>query len=93
MSEDEIDMAMRLLLNQKQIQYVKSQTYRGPSRVQMIRKLINMGIEADNMGIKADKDDPKMMTALREIAALGFLDGDRAMDIARAALEDNKYET
>lgn len=29
----------------------------------------------------------QLEAALREIAALGFWDGDRAMDIARAALE------
>lgn len=49
MVEDDVDRAMRLLLNQKQINYVKSQTYRGPSRAQIIRKLINIGIETEKV--------------------------------------------
>ena len=32
----------------------------------------------------------KLEVALQEIAALGFWDGDRAMDIARAALDSQK---
>ena len=34
----------------------------------------------------------QLEAALREIAALGFWDGDRAMDIARAALEGKSNE-
>lgn len=45
--EDDIDRAMKLLLNQKQIKYIKSQTYRGPSRAQMLRKLLNIGIKVE----------------------------------------------
>jgi hypothetical protein len=45
--EDDIDRAMKLLLNQKQIKYIKSQTYRGPSRAQMLRNLLNIGIEVE----------------------------------------------
>ena len=45
--EDDIDRAMKLLLNQKQIKYIRSQTYRGPSRAQMLRNLLNIGIEVE----------------------------------------------
>ena len=45
--EDDIDRAMKLLLNQKQIKYIKSQTYRGPSRAQMLRNLLNIGIKVE----------------------------------------------
>ena len=48
-TEDTVDRAMRLLLNRKQIEYVKSQTYRGPSRIQMVRKLLNIGIKAEKI--------------------------------------------
>ena len=41
---DIIETAMQILLNKKQIKYVKYQTKFGPSRVQVIRKLINFGI-------------------------------------------------
>ena len=50
-----------------------------------------MGAEWQMKRSKARID--QLEAALQEIAALGFWDGDRAMDIARAALEDNKDET
>jgi len=47
--EDDIDRAMKLLLNKKQIKYIKSQTYRGPSRAQMLRNLLSIGIKVEQI--------------------------------------------
>ena len=57
------------------------------SRVQKL--LIDQNNEINRLRNRIEQ----LEAALREIAALGFWDGDRAMDIARKTLEDNKDET
>jgi hypothetical protein len=48
-SKEEINQALEILLNAKQIKYVKSRTFAGPSKIKIIRKLINFGIEIDKI--------------------------------------------
>jgi len=52
-------------------------------------KFIESAKSNATMNEAADRIE-KLEAALQEIAALGFWDGDRAMDIARAALEPQK---
>ena len=46
-SKEDVILAMEILLNKKQIKYVKSRTFSGPSKVQIIRNLINIGIKQE----------------------------------------------
>ena len=55
-----------------------------------LRWLANHSNEYPELFEKALKRIVQLETALREIATLGFWDGDRAMDIARKALEGKK---
>ena len=41
----EIEMAMSILLSDRQIAYVRTRTRRGDSKRQVIRRLLNLGIE------------------------------------------------
>ena len=46
-SKEQVLSAMELLLTAKQINYVKSQTFAGPSKIAVIRRLINIGIQVE----------------------------------------------
>jgi hypothetical protein len=45
--KEQVLSAMALLLTAKQINYVKSQTFLGPSKIAVIRRLINIGIQVE----------------------------------------------
>ena len=46
-TKEQVLSAMELLLTAKQINYVKSQTSAGPSKIAVIRRLINIGIQVE----------------------------------------------
>jgi len=46
-TKEQVLSAMELLLTAKQINYVKSQTFAGPSKIAVIRRLINIGIQVE----------------------------------------------
>jgi len=43
--QKDVENAMDILLTKKQIKFIKSNTFSGPSKKQWVRKLVNMGIE------------------------------------------------
>ena len=43
--QKDVENAMNILLTEKQIKFIKSNTFSGPSKKQWVRKLVNMGIE------------------------------------------------
>ena len=45
--KEQVLSAMELLLTAKQINYVKSKTFSGPSKIAVIRRLINIGIQIE----------------------------------------------
>ena len=45
--KEQVLSAMELLLTAKQINYVKSKTFAGPSKIAVIRRLINIGIQVE----------------------------------------------
>ena len=45
--KEQVSNAMELLLTAKQINYVKSQTFAGPNKIAVIRRLINIGIQIE----------------------------------------------
>ena len=56
-SKEEINQALEILLNAKQIKYIKSQTFAGPGKIGIIRKLINFGIEIDKENRITSKEE------------------------------------
>ena len=46
-TKEQVLSAMELLLTAKQINYVKSQTSAGPSKIAVIRRLINIGMQVE----------------------------------------------
>jgi len=46
-TKEQVLSAMELLLTAKQINYVKSKTFSGPSKIAVIRRLINIGIQVE----------------------------------------------
>jgi len=45
--KEQVLSAIELLLTAKQINYVKSQTFAGPNKIAVIRRLINIGIQVE----------------------------------------------
>jgi hypothetical protein len=52
---NEVEKAMRLLLGKRQIKYIKSRTFTGDSKVQVIRRLVNIGIKTEHAASAYDR--------------------------------------
>jgi len=42
--DDPVGAAMEVLLSKRQIAFIKSQTFRGPSRKEVLRQMLNVGM-------------------------------------------------
>ena len=53
---NDTENAMSILLTQTQIKYIKSRTFAGPSKKEIVKRLVNIGIECEQQEVERENN-------------------------------------